>query len=63
MTMSNKYMAGQTVKITYTPNKGKTIKSIRVDGKELSKSKVNKYKNGYTFTKLNKNHYVYVTFG
>ena len=60
---SNQYMAAQNVKVTYKPNKGKKIKSIRLDGKELSKSQIKKYKNSYTFTKLNKNHYITVVFG
>ena len=63
ISMSNQYMAAQNVKVTYKPNKGKKIKSIRLDGKELSKSQIKKYKNSYTFTKLNSNHYITVIFG
>jgi len=62
MTYSNIYMAGQSVKVTYKPNKGKKIKSIRVDGQNLSSAQIKKYKNSYTFNKINKNHYIYVVF-
>ena len=62
ITYSNIYMAGQSAKVTYTPNKGKKIKSIRVDGKNLSSAQIKKYKNSYTFNKIDKHHYIYVVF-
>ena len=52
-------MAGQNIKITYSPAKGKKIKSITVDGKTVSTSK---NKTSYTFKKLNKNHTIEVVF-
>ena len=40
ITASNKYIAGQNVKVTYSPSSGKKLKSIIIDGKELSKSQM-----------------------
>ena len=59
ITDTNLYMAGQNIKITYSPAKGKKIKSITVDGKTVSTSK---NKTSYTFKKLNKNHTIEVVF-
>ena len=62
ITMSNQYMAGQNVKVTYSPSSGKKLKSIIIDGKELSKSQRRKYKNSYTFSKLDGNHNIKVIY-
>lgn len=62
ITMSNQYMAGQNVKVTYSPSSGKKLKSIIIDGKELSKSQMRKYKNSYTFSKLDINHNIKVIY-
>ena len=58
ITDSNLYMAGQNIKVTYSPAAGKKIKSIKVDGKLVSTSN----KTNYTFKKLNKNHTIEVVF-
>ena len=59
ITGSNLYMASQTIKITYSPIKGKKLKSVTVDGKDIS---IKKHPRSYTFEKLNKNHNVKVIF-
>ena len=57
--MSNKYMAAQTIKITYSPSSGKKLKSVKVDGKAVD---INKYKTAYTFSKLDRDHTIEVIF-
>ena len=59
ITMSNKYMAGQTVKVTYKPVSGKKIKALYIDGNKVN---YKKHKTSYTFKKLDKNHTVKVIF-
>lgn len=59
ITMSNKYMAAQTIKVTYSPASGKKLKSVKVDGNAID---INKYKTSYTFTKLDRNHTIEVIY-
>lgn len=54
ITPTNLYMAGQNVKITITPNSGKVVKSIKVDGKVVSNT------NTYTISKIDANHKIEV---
>ena len=56
ITLSNKYLAGESVKVSYS---GKKVKSITVDGKTVDKSK---YPNSYTFSKLAADHTIKVVF-
>lgn len=53
---SNMYMAGQNVKISFAGLKGKTIDSIKVDGKVVSN------RSSYTFKNLDRNHRVTVVY-
>lgn len=54
ITPTDLYMAGQDAKITITPDTGKTIKSIKVDGKVVSNTTT------YTFSKISAHHKVEV---
>ncbi len=54
ITPSNRYMAGQTATITITPDKGKTIKSIKVDGKAIAVTST------YTIKKIDASHIIEV---
>ena len=57
ITPTNLYMAGQTVKITITPNQGKAVTSIKVDGKVIPNTKT------YTINKIDANHKIEVICG
>ena len=57
ITATNLYMAGQTVKITITPNKGNTVKSIIVNGRKVSNSTT------YTINKIDSNYRIEVVCG
>ena len=59
ITTSNDYLAAQTVKISYKPLSGKTLKSITVDGKAVD---IKKYPSSYTFSSLSANHTIVVTY-
>ena len=54
ITPSNRYMAGQTAKITITPDTGKKITSIKVDGKAVAISDI------YTISKIDAHHIIEV---
>ena len=51
---SNRYMAGQDVKVTITPSNGNVISSIKVDGKTVAVT------NSYTISKIDANHIIEV---
>lgn len=51
---SNRYMAGQDVKVTITPNSGNVISSIKVNGKAVSIT------NNYIISKIDANHIIEV---
>ena len=60
ITMSNKYMAGQTVTVTYKPlSEGRKLSKLSVDGKVI-KSK--NYRTSYTFKNLDKDHTIKVIY-
>lgn len=60
ITMSNKYMAGQTVTITYkSVSKGGKLTKLSIDGKVI---KPKNYRTSYTFKNLDKNHTVKVIY-
>lgn len=59
ITGSNMYMAGQNVAIRYSPNSGRTLKRVIVDGKDVSKTL---YKSGFTFKKLSGSHSICVVY-
>jgi hypothetical protein len=54
ITPSDRYMAGQTASIKITPDKGKVVKSIKVDGKKVSAT------NNYTIQKIDSHHIIEV---
>ena len=59
ITNTSNYLIKENATIKYSPSKGKKLKSITVDGKNIS---VKKYPNSYTFKNLKKNHTIKVVF-
>lgn len=57
ITTSDRYMAGQNVKITIKPNAGMVVKSITVDGKAVTAA------NTYTISKIDSHHIINVICG
>lgn len=59
ITATRPWLAGQTVKIKYSPKKGYKLKSIKVDGSSVS---ISKHPDSYTFKNIDKKHSVKVEF-
>lgn len=59
ITYSREWMAGQDVKITFTPFKGYKLKSLTVDGKKMN---IKKYSSSYTIKNIDNTHKIKVVF-
>ncbi|MBO4855167.1 Ig-like domain-containing protein [Candidatus Saccharibacteria bacterium] len=57
ITKSNRYMANENVKVSYSPASGKTLDYIEVDGRKITGNK-----SAYTFKKINANHKIRVVY-
>lgn len=59
ITSGSAYMAGQDVTVSYSPSEGKTIDSVKVDGKDVDLSQ---YGASFTFPKISANHQISVVY-
>ena len=59
ISLGNTYMAGQNVKINYTPSEGRTLKYVQIDGRRVSSAK---NKSSYTFRDIGANHSIVVVY-
>lgn len=59
ITLSSLNLAAQNVTIKYSPDKGKKLKQILVDGKDVD---ITKYPSSYTFKSISTNHVIKVVY-
>ncbi len=59
ISLGNTYMAGQNVRVNYTPAEGRTLKYVQVDGRRVSAAK---NRSSYTFRSIGANHSIVVVY-